>query len=125
MNKSSKIIISLGAIAIIAVLWFAFWQIQQNKKEQIAPGQYDNFAKCLADKNIVMYGADWCPHCQNEKKKFGNSWKYVPYVECPKNPQLCLEKRVEGYPTWIFPDGRKFVGEQGLENLSQESGCAL
>lgn len=88
-------------------------------------GELDGFAKCLAEKNITMYGADWCPHCQNEKKAFGDSFRFVPYIECPDNPQKCLAEGVKGYPTWILPDGRKLEGEQGLENLSRESGCSL
>ena len=41
------------------------------------------------------------------------------------NAKLCLEKGVNGYPTWIFPDGKKLEGEQGLQRLSEESGCSL
>ncbi|MBI2674134.1 MAG: hypothetical protein HYX22_00115 [Candidatus Yanofskybacteria bacterium] len=72
-----------------------------------------------------MYGADWCSHCKNEKKAFGDSFRLVNYVECPDNPNLCLEKEIKGYPTWVFPSGKKLEGEQGLENLSRESGCTL
>lgn len=86
---------------------------------------HDAFAQCLAEKEITMYGAEWCPHCQNEKKAFGSSFQYVPYVECPENQKLCIEKEIQGYPTWIFPDGRRLLGEQGLEKLSQASGCPL
>lgn len=87
--------------------------------------ELDSFARCLAEKNITMYGADWCPHCQNEKKAFGDSFRLVPYVECPDSPQKCLAEGVKGYPTWIFPNGKKLEGEQGLKNLSRESGCEL
>lgn len=92
-----------------------------------ANGEFDDFAKCLASKNITMYGADWCPHCQNEKRDFGSAFQFVPYVECPKDPNRCLAAGVEGYPTWVWPgtDGKKLVGEQGLTKLSAESGCAL
>src|SRR3989304_4702963 len=106
---------------------------------QAESGELDAFAQCLADKGITMYGADWCPHCQNEKRAFGDSFGFVPYVECPDNPKLCLEKGIEGYPTWIFPDPstgstsspqassgqawRKLEGEQGIEKLAGESGC--
>lgn len=85
----------------------------------------DSFAQCLAAKEVTMYGANWCSHCQNEKKAFGSSFEHVPYVECPTDPKRCQAAGVEGYPTWIFPDGRKLVGEQGLAKLSRESGCAL
>ncbi|MEK7553267.1 MAG: thioredoxin domain-containing protein [Patescibacteria group bacterium] len=125
MEKSAKIIISLGVIAIIAVLALAFWQIKKNKVQNNAPNQYDNFAKCLAEKNITMYGAEWCIHCQNQKKLFGNSFQYVPYVECPENTQLCIDKGINGYPTWILSNGKKLEGEQTLEKLSQETNCAL
>jgi len=72
-----------------------------------------------------MYGAVWCSHCQSEKNAFGDSFKYVPYVECPDDPQKCLSLGITGYPTWILPDGKRLLGEQGIEKLSQESGCVL
>ena len=102
----------------------------------------DAFAQCLSERGVVMYGADWCPHCQNEKKAFGDSFRLVSYVECPDDPKRCLAAGIAGYPTWIFPasparsagatarraggpDGKKLEGEQGLRKLSRESGCVL
>lgn len=111
---------------LIVILIFAFlfliWLLQ---KDSGTANTLDAFAKCLADKGITMYGADWCPHCQNEKKAFGASFKYVPYVECPDEPDKCLAAGIEGYPTWIMKDGRKFEGELGLNKLSELSGCSL
>ena len=83
------------------------------------------FAQCLTDKGLVMYGAAWCPHCQREKKGFGEAFKYVSYVECPDNPKLCTEKGISGYPTWILEDGTKLEGEQGVEKLSTVTGCVI
>jgi hypothetical protein len=80
-------------------------------------------ASCLRDKNITMYGAYWCPHCQNQKKSFGASWSMVPYIECTQETQRCLDQKVEGYPTWIFPDGKRLEGEVSLDRLATESGC--
>ena len=93
--------------------------------ETVPPGKYNTFAQCLASKKLTMYGAVWCSHCKTEKARFGDSFKYVPYVECTENPNLCLEKGVEGYPTWIDEKGEKYVGEQGLEKLSKISSCIL
>ncbi len=118
MSKKILIIFGLGVVATGAIWYFI--------RPAPVAGALDGFAQCLAEKQITMYGAEWCPHCQNEKRAFGESFQYVPYVECPDNPRLCLEKGIQGYPTWIFPDGTKRLeGEQGLERLSQESGCIL
>lgn len=122
MNRSAYWILGVAAVAILAsgALWY-----YQNHSGNSADTRLDEFAKCLAEKGVTMYGADWCAHCAAEKRRFGASWKYVPYVECPDNPKLCLDNGVEGYPTWILKDGTKLEGEQGLEKLSQISICPL
>ncbi len=94
------------------------------------PGKYDELAKCMTEKGVMFYGAYWCPHCQNQKKAFGNSQKYLPYVECSspdgkEQLQVCKDKNIEGYPTWEFSDGTRISGEISFENLSQKSGCSL
>jgi len=87
-------------------------------------GNYDFFAKCLSEKGVTMYGSYWCNHCQNQKKIFGDSFKYINYVECTENQDLCREKGIEGYPTWIIND-EKYPGEQSIQKLSQLTGCKI
>jgi len=70
--------------------------------------KYDTFAKCLTEKGVKMYGAFWCGHCQNQKKAFGDSFKYVTYIECAepnsqKQLEICAKEGITGYPTWVFP----------------------
>jgi uncharacterized membrane protein len=73
-------------------------------------------AEHLADKDVVFYGASWCPHCQEQKRLFGASAKRLPYVECnlagPNAPQAsaCSAAGVDTYPTWVI-NGRRFVGQ--------------
>jgi hypothetical protein len=94
------------------------------------PGKYDTFAKCLKEKGAKFYGAFWCPHCANQKKLFGSSAKYLDYIECStpdakKQVQLCIDKKIQGYPTWIFSDGSILNGEVKLEKLAEKTGCSL
>jgi hypothetical protein len=89
-----------------------------------------NFAICLSKSNSTMYGAYWCPHCQNQKKEFGNAFEYVTYRECdPKgpnaDPEACQKAGIKGYPTWILADGQRLEGEQALEDLSKATKCPL
>jgi len=111
-------------VVIVAVIIVAGFLIFINSEAPPNPA-LDAFAECLTSRGAVMYGADWCSHCQNEKKAFGQSFRLVQYVECPDDPQKCLEAGIKGYPTWMFPDGRKLEGEQGLTRLASESGCSL
>ncbi len=85
----------------------------------------DGFARCLASKDAVMYGAYWCPHCQNQKRLFGDSFRYVRYVECASNPKECTDAGVDGFPTWIIGNGPKLVGEQSLAALATATDCPL
>lgn len=117
MNK--KIIIGILSITALILISFIFYSRQPTNKE------LDSFAKCLSEKGVAMYGTDWCSHCQNEKKSFGQSFRFINYIDCQKNPQKCVDAGVNGLPTWIFEDGRKLEGEQGIEKLAEESGCPL
>lgn len=110
------VVFGLVALIIVGVLIFAPRQPAAN---------LDNFARCLSEKGAVMYGTPNCPFCQSERNAFGDSFRFVRYVDCSDEPQECLNAGVHGVPTWIFADGRKFEGKQGIEKLSQESGCPL
>lgn len=119
MSKNLTPIIIIGVVLIALLVLIVYPQIGGNG------ANLEGFAKCLAEKKVTMYGAEWCSHCQNEKRAFGSSFKHVPYVECPDEPQKCINAGVDVYPTWILSDGTKLVGEQGLQKLSEVSGCVL
>lgn len=94
------------------------------------PAPLDDFAKCLTEKGVVFYGAFWCPHCQNQKKLFGDSIQYIDYVECSTPDakgqlKVCQDKKIEGYPTFEFSDGSREDGEVSLEKLSEKTSCPL
>ena len=85
---------------------------------------YDSFAKCLTEKGAVMYGAYWCGHCKEQKEMFGDSFKYINYVECTEKKQICEDAGIGGYPTWII-DGKSHEGVQPLSKLAGISQCKL
>jgi hypothetical protein len=115
----------IGAIVLVAAAMVYFFGVYR-------PGhKYDGFAKCLNQKGLKMYGAYWCPHCQDQKAEFDAAFKYVNYTECgvEGNPravsQACQQAGIKRYPTWIFPDGERAEQVFTLETLSSKSGCDL
>ena len=135
MDKQNKIIIAVSVVIIMAIAAFAivkssgslnntvsktlvesnFFEGEQSleKLSEISScpltADKDAFAKCLTAKGLTMYGAEWCPHCKDQKALFGDSFKYVNYVECPQNTNLCLAKGIQGYPTWIVESATSSV----------------
>jgi glutaredoxin len=85
---------------------------------------FDDFARCLTDKEVVMYGADTCPHCQAQKKSFKGSFDLVNFVECNGDPKACQDAGIKAYPTWDI-DGEKAEGRLSLSELAEKSGCEL
>lgn len=121
MTKKAKItavVVAVLAIGSLSVLW-------AGSRSSGTTADLTAFAVCLRDRNVIMYGAAWCPHCQEQKKLFGEAFKNLSYVECPENPQRCIAAGIEGYPTWVMPNGEKLIGEQKLESLAAASGCVL
>jgi hypothetical protein len=77
-----------------------------------------------------MYGSYLCPHCDDQKKLFGDSFQYVRYVECsvPGSRQMssvCQIAQIKHVPTWAFSDGSREIGLVPLKKLSEKTGCAI
>ena len=104
--------------AIIVALYFAKPFIENRD------GKYNEFAQCLTEKGLTMYGTEWCSHCKVQKAKFGDSFQYINYTDCDKNPSECAVQGITGYPTWKI-NNESYPGIQSLEKLSQLSGCEL
>jgi thiol-disulfide isomerase/thioredoxin len=126
MQKDSKIYLIVGLILAVVVIGSVVYVSKNNS----GPGKLDSFATCLKDQGAVFYGTFWCPHCIATKKLFGNSAKLLPYVECSTpdgnaQTQVCIDKGIKSYPTWIFKDGSELYGEVTLEELSQKTSCPI
>lgn len=125
MKKKLLKNIVLGLVSLLLIGGVAF-----EVKIMMKPGPYDQFAQCLSNKGTKFYGAFWCPHCQRQKALFGKSVSLLPYVECstPDTKGLlpiCQEKKIEGFPTWIFADNSRIAGEVELKKLSEKTSCPL
>ncbi len=118
------IVFLLGSIIFVSGSPSIFSKLSTEESARIGA-----LAQCLADKNTVVYGAYWCPHCQNQKKAFGEHWGKIRYVECslPGGTGMtdeCKSAGIKGYPTWVFADGSRIEGEAKFKDLAERAGCA-
>ena len=115
-------------IGLVVVLVFIVPILAQRPAAQ-APAQTDfqtRLATHLTSQGAVIYGAYWCPHCNDQKELFGKAFSFVNYVECdPKgenpNPQLCKDKGIKLYPTWDI-NGKRYEGVLSLTQLAVLTG---
>lgn len=86
--------------------------------------QAQSLALCLTQKGVIMYGTEWCPHCQNQKKLFGTAFASIHYVDCDANPDQCTAANIQGYPTrvglWISSPG-----QQALSDIAETFACTM
>src|SRR5208282_1032270 len=113
------------AIVIVVVFAVAYYFIRHRQTSRL-----DAFAKCLTAKQAKMYGAFWCPHCEEQREKFGSSVDYIPYIECGIKGSkgiaaVCTEAGIKQFPTWVFADGTRVVGAHELDFLGRATGCSL
>jgi hypothetical protein len=95
--------------------------------------QLDALATCIADTDTKVYGAFWCPNCAKQKKMLKHGWEILldagVYVECdPRGdnaqPDLCIEKMIEKYPTWEFGSGTELIVQVfEIDELAVRTGC--
>ena len=126
MGKTIAVIIAIIVIVVGFMIALNFGVIP--KKEY---GPYDDFIICLKVSGAKFYGDYANADSLKQMSFFGDSLyvleKSGVYVECNSrgaNPKLnkCKEVNLRLFPTWIV-DGVKYEGIQGLNKLSEVTGC--
>jgi|ERR1700677_2394010 hypothetical protein len=121
-ESRKKMLIWGGTVVLFVLAWVAGWEYRNHR--------YDGFAKCLASKQVKMYGLYWCEHCADQKAMFGKAFRYVPYVECGLKggggiTQECKAAGAKLFPSWQFGASPLKEGVYPLEELSDKTGCSL
>ena len=116
-----KFVFGISALTlIIAGLMLYFLVLTDPKPDP--ENAVDRLALCLRDRGATMYGLPTCPHCQEQKDKFGDFFKYIDYIDCSENENKCMNQRIESVPTWII-DGQKYDDLRELDELADKAGC--
>ncbi len=123
-NTTLKYIVMIVVAAVLLSVGLSFLNTGENSGSH----EYDALASCVADKGVKFFGAFWCPHCQEQKKLFGGSAKFLPYVECSTpdtqgQTPVCKEAKIESYPTWQFADGTRKSSVLSPSELAEITGC--
>jgi hypothetical protein len=118
------VLIVILLAAIIKLFFFSSGRgySDNETKHKEAAVTIENFAKCLNEKGLVMYGIDTCEFCQAQKKMFGAAFEKINYVNCDFDKDKCAAEGVTGYPMWTLGE-RKINGIQIFEKLSVLTGC--
>ena len=120
IDLSSKEFISAASgLTLIVVGLVVYFLVFAGSNPDSPEGK---LATCLRDRGATMYGLPTCPHCQDQKEMFGDSFKYINYVNCSANREKCINEGIETVPTWTI-DGENFVGVQELDELAEKAGC--
>src|SRR3989344_5252951 len=91
-RKRNKRIMNYAIIDVLAVvIGYGLFTLFAPGEE----GRYDALAKCMTAKGATMYGTNWCPHCQDQKRLFGASFKYINFVDCDISALACEAAGVE------------------------------
>ncbi|NQV08433.1 hypothetical protein HQ529_01120 [Candidatus Woesearchaeota archaeon] len=114
-GKKKKIAI-ISTIVVVVLLIFVYFIYSSYTK----PGILDDFSKCMTEKGVVMYGADWCQYTSSQKAMFGNSFKHLNYKDISEKGDL----NIKITPTWVI-DGELYEKVRGFNELASLTGCEL
>lgn len=82
-----------------------------------------SFNECLAEKGIVVYGANWCGYTKNLVENLGGfELASSFYVECTEEEELCSKNNITGYPT-VMLNGVQINPDRTFEGFASVTGC--
>lgn len=115
--------ILLTVITAIIVFSILGVLIKSSVSAQSLGTYQSDLARCLTAKGVKMYGTLSCPSCQKQKDLFGDSVRYINFIDCDRYPALCKSKNIRGYPTWEFPNGEMLSGIIPLSYFAKKTNC--
>ncbi len=134
MKKAVVVILVLVAIgALVFYLMQDSNEVEENgnvksagENVEMKVATDDEFAQCLADAGMIIYGSSTCPACQALVNQFGGYDNVAPvYVECNDDVQRCTDEMQTGYVPEVQINGELFSGNRSVEAFAQETGCEL
>lgn len=130
-KSQERLKVALKFIVVMALLAAGFklfifnsnsGQINDETKHKDAGISREDFAKCLNEKGLIMYGVDTCEFCLAQKKMFGSAFEKINYINCYFDKDKCATEGVTGYPLWVIGE-RRVSGIQKFTNLAALTGC--
>jgi len=120
MEKKYQIIIAVAVLIILAVGFYLLtgW-MSRTTGYAISEGSNAAMAKCLSDKEVILYCANANAACDSQKEVFGSDFKLLNYVECVEE-DLCGGLRE--VPAWQV-NGEIYYGTKSVQELRELSNC--
>mmetsp|Transcript_17535 Transcript_17535/g.29839 ORF Transcript_17535/g.29839 Transcript_17535/m.29839 type:complete len:292 (-) Transcript_17535:58-933(-) len=92
-------ILFFGCINFIPIVYFNV-TIDLSVEDEVVVLN-EEFATCLTHSGWRFYGLANCGWCAKQKGLFGRTMKRIIFIDCAENKDVCKEKQVDAYPTWI------------------------
>lgn len=115
-EKKKKLYRNIGIVSVLIILVAVSLIYAYNQSQR--PAYYDDFAKCLADKGVIVYGTNSCQYTKAQLDMFGRADEHLDYRHYMKTSGITTT------PTWEY-EGERYPNVQTLDFLSELSGCPL
>jgi len=126
MDPKKKVLITAVLLVVVAGgFWLITRAVTNYTGYSIAEIEdIEEFAKCLSEKDILVYLNSEFSNYGKQIMIFGTSFEHLNVIDCSKEIERCLEDEVTQVPTWII-NNERILGVQSLKNLADLSGCSL
>jgi len=129
MGNMLRVLVTIGIlIGLLVVFFFITGSITKVTGLFISENVFskeDMFMKCLEERDIALYlNSENVDVTLSDVESF-DFLSGVDIFNCAENNQVCVEKGVNDFSkkfVWII-EGEKVLGDVGVEELSELSGC--
>lgn len=123
METKHRIMITIAfGVLLLTSFYFISYSITKYTGLSISDPKQDNFESCLKEKDIALYINTENIAETLKEVGLGNYLKDFKIMNCLRNNQVCSEKGISFFPTWII-ENNKIERDISISELTKFSGC--
>ena len=123
MEQKKRIFVSLGILVVLVGIFFVVTS-SISKYSGLSVSEFETkFQLCLKNQDINLYINTSNSDQAIKDTGLIDDMAYFKIKNCHSNNQLCADKNINSFPTWII-NGKTYAGDINVNQIVEYTGCS-
>jgi len=102
---------------LLAICFLTIYKKKQGFTQKFSNRKLNNAIDKISEAGYYIVGSSSCGYCTKQLQALGKNVDKIKFYDCAKDDTMCKRHAIDGFPTWVSPDGTLDPGFKPEETL--------